>query len=110
VSEFADLQAGLESVAADRAERLLKIKRGELIAVASLKPLVVEQAHSTRESLLFAHARHGASLAASYRVNPSFLLTTLDAIMRATLTRIAKEGPTVVRGENTTAEGSDKTT
>ena len=101
VPEFAELQSALESTAADRAERLLKIKRGDLIAVASLKSLVIECAHSTRDLLLYGASRHAAPLAAAQRLDPAILLTTFNAIMRATLTRIAKEGPTVVRGAKT---------
>ena len=89
-------------MAADRAERLLKIKRGELIAVESLKSLVIERAHSTRDLLLYGAHRHVGMLAAAHRVDPAVLLSTFNTIMRATLTRIAKEGPKALRGNGLT--------
>ena len=107
MSEFADLQAALEDVAAQRAEFMLKIKRSEMIEVASLKRHVVERAHSTRDLLLYAPGRHAAPLAAAHHLqNPAVVFATLTAIMRATLTAISKNGPTVLRGEKAKANGS----
>jgi hypothetical protein len=101
VSEFSDLQAALESAAADRAERRLKIKRGDLISVTTLKPLVVARAIAVRE-LLFVHGpiRHAARLAVAHGgLDAALVHATLTAIMRATLTSISRNGPAALRAQ-----------
>jgi hypothetical protein len=97
LSEFAELQSALENVAAQRAEIMLKIKRREMVQVASLKRHVVERAHSTRDSLLYAPVRHAAPLAAAHRLDAALVHVTLTATMRKTLTAISKNGPALLR-------------
>jgi hypothetical protein len=104
LSEFAELQSVLENVAAQRAEIKLKIKRRQMVQVASLKRHVVELAHSTRDSLLYAPARHAAPLAAAHRLDVALVFATLTATMRATLTSISRNGPDALRAEK--ANGS----
>jgi hypothetical protein len=99
VSEVSDLQAALESAAADRAERQLKIKRGELVSVTALKPLVVARAIAVRE-LLFVHGpvRHAARLAVAHGdLDAALVYAALSALMRRTLTSISKNGPPALR-------------
>ena len=104
MSEFAQLQSALENVAAQRAEIMLKISRRQMVKVASLKRHIVELAHSTRDSLLYAPARHGAPLAAAHRLDPALVHAILTPIMRKTLTAISKNGPAALRAAK--ADGS----
>jgi len=91
VSEtLAELQAQIETVAAERAELLLQIRRHELIEVAKLEPLIIERAHGVRDLLLYGPVRHAAPLAAAHRLNPEVVLTTLTSLMRRVLTEISK--------------------
>jgi hypothetical protein len=106
LSEFAELQSALENVAAQRAEIMLKIKRRQMVKVAGLERHIVERAHSTRDSLLYAPARHAAPLAAAHCLDAALVFATLTATMRATLTAISKNGPTVIRTEKAKANGS----
>ena len=100
VSEFSELQSALESAAADRAEMLLKIRRGELISVTALKPLVVARAIAVREMLLqHGPIRHAGRLAGAHDLDAALVHATLTATMRATLTSISRNGPDALRAE-----------
>jgi len=88
---LAELQAQLETVAAERAELQLRIKRRELVEVARLEPGIAALGHRVRDLLMFMMpARVGATLAADHRVEAALLSATLMAMMRRMLTDISK--------------------
>lgn len=94
---LAELQAEIETVAAECAELQLRIRRRELVELDRLKPLIIDCAHITRNRLLTAPVRQAATLAAARGLNPAVVLTVLTATMRTALTEISR-GP---RGHRT---------
>ena len=103
-SEFAELRSALESVAAQRAEIRLKIRRRQLVKVERLKHRVVDIAHVTRDSLMNGPIRHVPTLAAAHGLNPAAVYAVLTKTMRATLTKASKDGPGEIHDDK--ADGS----
>jgi hypothetical protein len=91
---LAELQAAIETVAAERAELQLRVRRGGLIEAERLKSGIIERAHYTRELLLLiAPVRQAAALAAPRGLDAGTLLTVLSRLMRSALFDISKGPP-----------------
>jgi len=87
---LAEVQAQLETVAAERAELLLRIKRREVVEVAKLESGIVERAHQVRDLLMvMMPARVAPMLAADHAVEAAHLSVALMATMRRLLTAVS---------------------
>ena len=91
---LAQLRSQIETVAAEKAELLLRVRRREVVEVDKLRAGIVEVAHEVRDLLLIMMpARSAGILAAAHSLDAAAVLATLSATMRRLLTAISKDGP-----------------
>jgi hypothetical protein len=86
------LQAEIENMHARDAELTLRIRKGEMVELESLRRVTVERAHRVRELLLTAPHREAATLAARFSIEPALLHVALSDLVREFLREISASG------------------
>ena len=87
--DLRQLQTELRIVQAERHELALKVRTRALVEHWALERVIANFAHRVRDHLLNAPPRYAPVLAAEHGIDPTALISGLDAILREFLTRIA---------------------
>jgi hypothetical protein len=92
------LHTQLNVIKARAADLQVRIRQRRVVEIAKLRAAAIDRGHRFRDLLQTAPVRHGAALAASYRLDPAALAAALEQFARATLRSISA-GPSRQRFE-----------
>src|SRR5260370_16160588 len=83
------LHTQLNVVKARAGDLQVGIRQRRVVEIARLRAAAIDRGHRFRDLLQTAPVRHGAALAASYRLDPAALAAALEQFARATLREIS---------------------